>query len=226
MRTCMFYMCTLNAYLQRVEASLQVRPTPAFLSSRGVELTPPVHELLFLLVMYWKNTCLYTLSKDFKRFFHSNICCFFFFIPHDQTRHTQNICIRFKSLLSLPSFTPEPLNHWSNVAPQPDSSSDLWPLKYMKRTPPLCPAQKQPGASHVFSSDRIATFVWPSHVSTRRNYLWWRRGTGVTAYRHSEGMETGSRRMEDKTNTGTKNTSWLKMFARIRRTNVFLFDPF
>ncbi len=40
------------SYRQRVEASLQVRPVLVFLSSWGVELAPPVHKLLFLLVTY------------------------------------------------------------------------------------------------------------------------------------------------------------------------------
>lgn len=36
------------SYLQRVKASLQVRPVLVFLSGGGVEFTPPVHELLLL----------------------------------------------------------------------------------------------------------------------------------------------------------------------------------
>lgn len=39
---------TPSSYLQRVEASLQVRPVLVFLSGGGVEFTPPVHELLLL----------------------------------------------------------------------------------------------------------------------------------------------------------------------------------
>lgn len=47
-----FHIKRTLSYLQRVEASLQIRPVLVFLSSRGVEFTPPVRELLFLLATY------------------------------------------------------------------------------------------------------------------------------------------------------------------------------
>lgn len=40
----------LDSYLESIKASLQIRPVLVFLASGSVELAPPVHELLFLLV--------------------------------------------------------------------------------------------------------------------------------------------------------------------------------
>lgn len=37
-------------YLESIKASLQIRPVLVFLAGGSVELAPPVHELLFLLV--------------------------------------------------------------------------------------------------------------------------------------------------------------------------------
>lgn len=41
---------SLDSYLESIKASLQIRPVLVFLASGSVELAPPVHELLFLLV--------------------------------------------------------------------------------------------------------------------------------------------------------------------------------